>query len=201
MKKNLLFTLLLTSLFLSTTAQKTLTCDKSVYAPGVQIVFTYTNAVSTTDWIGIYKQGVIPSGANYETWNYVPNSGNGTKTFSNSLAIGTYDSYFMCCDKYDSIFVKGPTFQVSNSTGINDHFNNDLFSIYPNPANGSFTMEFSKETSGILELYDLAGHLVYNNSVKKMSTLPVQATGLSKGIYLIKFCSAEQIYNQKLIIE
>ena len=192
-----------TSFCIETIAQKTLTCNKSIYSSGDSVAFTYTNAVTTKDWIGIYTKGTIPNGGNYVTWAYVPNTGNGTKTFKYAFAVGMYDTYFMCCDKYDSVSAKGPSFQVIAALGVQEQTNKEVFTIYPNPSDGSFSVKFSKETSGTFEMYDITGRLLLTNIFRQLTFYPVIASGFGKGVYFIKLINDEKyfIHVQKLIVE
>lgn len=97
-------------------AQTTFSLDKVVYAPGEEIVATWTNGPgSATDWIGIYPRGVIPDGNPGSTiWFYVngtktPTTGlpNGSVSFSSpGLSDGEWSAHFLANDGYAPIVGK-----------------------------------------------------------------------------------------------
>jgi hypothetical protein len=77
--------------------------------------------------------------------------------------------------------------------------NNDRFSLYPNPATNSITIENS-QTSGKFELFDMAGRLLISQEISTSRT--VIATGsLTDGMYIYR-CSFRDktVRNGKLLI-
>ena len=68
-------------------AQTTFTLDQAVYAPGQDIVSSWTGGPgSATDWVGIYPRGTVPDGDPGSTiWLYV----NGTRTATSGLVDGS----------------------------------------------------------------------------------------------------------------
>ena len=68
-------------------AQTTFTLDQAVYAPGQDIVSSWTGGPgSATDWVGIYPRGTVPDGDPGSTiWLYV----NGTQTATSGLVDGS----------------------------------------------------------------------------------------------------------------
>ncbi|SMO69485.1 Por secretion system C-terminal sorting domain-containing protein [Saccharicrinis carchari] len=73
---------------------------------------------------------------------------------------------------------------VSNSI---ERYQNSNFITYPNPFGASFTISSSADRRvNKISMYDMAGHIVYQ---QKISDLPVQVKGLHdlpKGLYLLK---------------
>jgi hypothetical protein len=58
--------------------------------------------------------------------------------------------------------------------------------LYPNPAKTTVFIEFSgREKDVIIQLYDAAGKMVYNNKMVNQTVLPVPVSNLSKGMYWI----------------
>lgn len=73
-------------------------------------------------------------------------------------------------------------------------------SIYPNPSNGVFTIELSKDTKTSIEVYDVLGKMVKSyeqNGLK--STLDL--SGYPKGIYMVKMISDGKLSSKKIILE
>jgi hypothetical protein len=174
-----------------TVKDKGIAANKSSYIKGDQMVFTYAGASGTTDWIGIYKQGQSPSTASTQLWSYVT-AGNGTKLFSSSsLAVGTYEAYLFCCDGY-TVKAKSTPFMITttSTTTFPDPNGSGAakeFKVYPNPSAGSSIIEFEEETSGIIEVIDLSGRLVYQVTIEKTMSYNINISTLNKGIYFIRF--------------
>jgi hypothetical protein len=72
-------------------------------------------------------------------------------------------------------------------------------SIYPNPSNGIFTMNFSGENSRDVVVYDLMGNVVFekNNTTDAMVTLDLSTN--ANGIYLVKVVSNGEIISKRII--
>ncbi len=102
-----------------------LTLDKTRYEPGENIVASFANGPgSPSDWIGIYPQGIIPSGNPVSTTWYYTNgtrtaSGaltQGTVTFANpGLAPGAYHAWFLANNGYGVL--AGPVAFIVDGSG------------------------------------------------------------------------------------
>lgn len=86
-----------------------------------------------------------------------------------------------------------------NSTGINNNeYSKDLFSIYPNPSTGKFSIEFSnqQQITGV-EIYNLLEESVF----QKQNTNEIDLSSAAKGIYFVKVYVGEKIYTEKIVVE
>jgi hypothetical protein len=130
------------------------------------------------------------------TYTWFPSGGN-SATASNL----TPGNYTVCvtdahgCSTCTGVMINYPT-------GLNEIQQQEMFSIYPNPAHNGFTISFNKE-SGIqnreLKIYDVMGRAVQEEKIhSQLSTVNCQ---LSAGIYLLKITAEDKIYQQKLFIE
>jgi len=84
--------------------------------------------------------------------------------------------------------------------GISDVSDNqDLLSIYPNPANETVTIKTTLDNA-VCTIYNLAGQVVYSS---KMSTLnqTIPVSSLNKGIYLLNVRNEKQSMTNKLVVE
>ncbi len=77
---------------------------------------------------------------------------------------------------------------------------NSLLHVYPNPNNGSFTLELNQDISGTnmhIQLFDMQGKLVMEPSFVGNQ---VSVNGLSAGIYMIQVSDGTSTFNQKVVI-
>ena len=78
------------------------------------------------------------------------------------------------------------------------------FSIYPNPSNGQFTINYrGNNVSSSIEVRDVRGKLVYENQLSSNAneSLNIDLSNQSKGLYFIKFYNAEESFIEKIIIQ
>src|SRR5205085_7019221 len=128
---------------------------------------------------------------------------NGQTTFE--IPVSTPGSYSVIvtdnngCTATDRIFVNMPTF-------VNTVFENGELILYPNPARGQFTIEFSKITAKILtlKLISSEGKIVKNEEVnlsngqlKKAMSLE----GISQGVYFMEISSDHFTEAIKVFVE
>ncbi|MCK5776066.1 MAG: T9SS type A sorting domain-containing protein, partial [Bacteroidales bacterium] len=96
---------------------------------------------------------------------------------------------------------------IDFSIGIDDEIsqNEADFGIYPNPNNGSFSLNNFKDMSQAkIEIFDQLGRLVYtknNIDLNAQSILNVDLKHSSHGIYLVKISNKNSSYNQRFIVE
>lgn len=152
---------------------------------------------------------------NEVTWNANGNSpidggfslplGGGQLT---GLSAGTH---FYVCGPHASLGMKGKII-VSESSGISENQTGiKKFSIYPNPTNGKFTLQFKGPdgTAGSWKKNDPeAGIQVYNilgEKVADLSDLVSNSSGevdlsyIPDGIYFIRLKDSKSTYTEKLI--
>ncbi len=93
------------------------------------------------------------------------------------------------------------------TTGINTYNYENLNAvIYPNPNNGSFMLNYTaKQNEKVsVKLYDLIGHLVYDNELKVNSgfnPIEMNIPNLNKGIYLFEMVTENGRQTNKLVIQ
>jgi hypothetical protein len=87
----------------------------------------------------------------------------------------------------------------SNSLKKMDYLN--TFEIYPNPSNGSFTVNQNNlNPNSILSIYDPLGNLIYATKFNQTQHI-INLNNAAKGLYFIKIENEEYQYQQKLIID
>ena len=102
-------------------------------------------------------------------------------------------------DLFDSTIICSPTNSVNNISK-----NPFLFTVYPNPSNGKFTVkaEGLQQENCKLEIFNLLGQEIYTAFFKEQqSTLDIDLSSFPKGFYFVKFDDGTNSYKQKIIIE
>jgi len=79
---------------------------------------------------------------------------------------------------------KMQTLNVTVCTDINEA-SKDAVSIYPNPSNGVFNLNFSAPVKGIVEVYNVIGEVVYTAQVMGTNTT-IDLSALNAGVYSVK---------------
>lgn len=87
---------------------------------------------------------------------------------------------------------------TTDDVGINE-ISADLVKIYPNPANDRLTFE-KLPTNATIEIYNIAGEVVYSVYGKNQNSAIINVSDLSKGTYVVKIKSADTVSVQKILI-
>lgn len=93
---------------------------------------------------------------------------------------------------------------VSGKVGVEQQKVSGEVKLYPNPANGQFTIEVAGNSieSIRVSLFDLTGRMVYDQTYKDHSEkLIIDPGNLSTGIYLVKVYSGNFSKSIKLVVE
>lgn len=93
-----------------------------------------------------------------------------------------------------------PSGIASVNNGLNE------VKLYPNPAEGEFTVAFRTNTAGnvTIQVSDITGKIIASatpNTVTGNNTYSFNTTTLSKGLYLVTLTSDAGKYTEKLVIE
>jgi hypothetical protein len=76
---------------------------------------------------------------------------------------------------------------------INNAFNNNIIvSIYPLPINNQLNIKFSKNiSSGSISISNMAGQIIYDNTINNSSEKTIDVTALSSGLYFLN-CKVDE---------
>ncbi|MEG2070599.1 MAG: T9SS type A sorting domain-containing protein [Bacteroidales bacterium] len=72
--------------------------------------------------------------------------------------------------------------------------------VRPNPASDNFVVELAGEGTAQIELYNLLGQNVYNESVNQTSAT-ISVNGLKSGIYMLKVVQNNKVYTSKVVVK
>lgn len=91
-----------------------------------------------------------------------------------------------------------------NVLGTTEYLSN-IFSFYPNPNSGTFTIQFKELVSDFnIEIYDITGKVVFTKEFKQNSDLSKDIniqSEMSKGVYFMNLKTNDGILTKKIIIE
>jgi hypothetical protein len=92
-------------------------------------------------------------------------------------------------------------FDVKGATGIEEELDRE-FNIYPNPANEKLFIESNSESQNLdLAIYSMTGQLVMKELFRNTSTIDLDVSGLTKGIYILRINTDKDSYNTRIIIQ
>lgn len=88
---------------------------------------------------------------------------------------------------------------------VNDLVVDNLFSIYPNPNNGEFSIQVNSSSSNniLVEVYDLRGRLILNKSYNNSGNLneKLNLGNVQSGIYLVNVNDGSRKSTKKIVIQ
>lgn len=120
----------------------------------------------------------------------------GASTSLTGLTIGTY---------YLRVFSDSPATRGSYDLSItddglgNNSFDNNSFTYYPNPIKNTLNLSYNQEISNV-EVYNLLGQKVRSNVINA-NDAHIDMSNLSKGAYMVKVTSNDQVKTIKVIKE
>ena len=90
--------------------------------------------------------------------------------------------------------------------GVDEFSLENTFSVYPNPNNGEFTIEFNASNSGDvnIDVYDIRGRSVYNKLYENSSnrfTEKINLGSVQSGMYLLNVNDGNRTITKKIIVE
>ena len=89
-------------------------------------------------------------------------------------------------------------------SSVKHHTTSDFLTIYPNPNNGNFTIDFSSKGNFpiTISLFDVTGKIVYQQTVlhNDKSLISINEEVLASGLYNIQISSANDVWNKKVLI-
>ena len=85
--------------------------------------------------------------------------------------------------------------------GISDVNAQNVFNLYPNPANEQITITLSEEfTNGELEVYNLFGQLIHNDILTENNNVLLNTSPWSAGMYIVRISSSEFVQSEQVVI-
>lgn len=74
-----------------------------------------------------------------------------------------------------------------------------IMNLYPNPSNGSFTIELNTKEKQNIQLFDMTGNVVLSQTIENAKAI-IDGNHLVAGIYNLQIKGKEGVANKKLVI-
>ena len=89
---------------------------------------------------------------------------------------------------------------TSTTVGIEESVLSNNLTVFPNPTNGVFTIQSDNDQNIQVKIMDVLGKQIYQTHIISKGTNEINASSLSKGVYLLKFEMDEKQGVKRLII-
>lgn len=128
---------------------------------------------------------------------------------ANSLAFDISSNPFTCLPNYipamDSVLLNYPLCEAGNInecpnaiTGIHNQ-TKTVMALYPNPSNGSFTIELNSKDKKFIQIFDINGKVSLSQTIENGKVI-IDGANLAPGIYNINIKGNNSVTNNKLVI-
>jgi flagellar basal body rod protein FlgG len=97
-------------------------------------------------------------------------------------------------------------FTTESGTGIDEMVSLSSVSVYPNPSNGSFTVQTNSLVNDeiSIQVVDITGKIIYTEPVSLTigkNSFDINLTGLSSGYYQVNLRKGNSVITKKLMIK
>jgi hypothetical protein len=89
---------------------------------------------------------------------------------------------------------------VMLATGIGENEQQNIFTVYPNPANENIVVEFKKPFTGNLTLTDINGKIHKSVFIKNTVSYKIPVEDIAPGYYLLRLENAEGVFTNKVVV-
>jgi len=147
-------------------------------------------ATGTLQADGVYKVAI------QSTWNH---GTSGTTMQTYTFTKGATPDHQMPAD--NAFFTGVMLDWVPVATGVNEMANAPVFSIYPNPTNGVFNVDFKNATS--IKVMNTLGAVIYEEKIEQSTegSKKIDLSNFANGIYFISVSNNQATSNHKIILE
>mgnify|MGYP001422078576 CR=1 FL=1 len=104
------------------------------------------------------------------------------------------------CNNTDTLVTKTKTayIHVSDNSSINKHENENVLTIYPNPANNLLYIALNS-TNVAVAIYDVTGKTIWNGINDSERTVVINVENWEKGIYFVEVRTDNTVKREKII--
>lgn len=144
----------------------------------------------------LYDGNVELSGESPANGTYSGTGVSGNSFNPLTAGVGTHTIIYTYTDGNGCVDTAADTINVDLCTAINEPANNNLFSIYPNPTNGPFTIVLSAENTEIIVTDILGQRVIITQLTQKTIDLQI----VNNGVYIVYAKTKQGTITQKLIV-
>jgi len=103
----------------------------------------------------------------------------------------------------NNVFIDTVTVYVQSTAGIKQLSSQKVqVTVYPNPNNGNFSVNYNLKEEAVLEVLDIVGNLISTYSLKYTENkIEIGSNKLENGIYFIRVETGKDSYTQKIIVQ
>ena len=152
--------------------------DTSVSVVGIYTLTANASSPATYQWINCANNTAI-SGATSQSFT--------ASTGGNYAVMVSQNN----CSVISRCFALG-------SVGINSFTANNTISVYPNPNNGTFSIETNATTKQTVQMFDINGKMVLSQIINGKTI--INANSLNEGVYNLNIISNEGVVNKRIVI-
>lgn len=118
----------------------------------------------------------------------------------NAAGLGTHTITYTYTDTNECENFAEEAILVDACTGIDKNFNTDPFSIYPNPSDGNFNVEFTKSGHLTIRVVNILGVTIYEKQFDSNGKFvqKISLKGIEDGLYFVIFETGDTNYVKKL---
>ncbi|MBK8875834.1 MAG: T9SS type A sorting domain-containing protein [Bacteroidetes bacterium] len=73
-------------------------------------------------------------------------------------------------------------------------------SLFPNPNNGNFIIQFDSRDNRSIQVLDATGRLIYDQEFQDRKSAEILLGNVSEGVYTIRILSGSEIHNMKMMV-
>ncbi|MES2557589.1 MAG: T9SS type A sorting domain-containing protein [Bacteroidota bacterium] len=92
---------------------------------------------------------------------------------------------------------------ISSTISADCDFQQELFSVYPNPSTGMMNLQYKSATDAVLEFYDVYGKRVYSQGLEasvKLKTVQIRAEQVPAGVYNYRVVMETEVKTGTVVI-
>ena len=105
----------------------------------------------------------------------------------------------------NNLYIDNVTIEGTLSNIRKDQLVSDKLSVFPNPSEGSFTVELTGMEGAVdIQIMDISGQIVYTDVINcsgNSTSRQFSLSHLTKGIYLIQAINKNDVISQKIILK
>ncbi len=115
--------------------------------------------------------------------------------------VGIHTVTYSYTDNNGCIGIANETIEVTVCSAIRN-IDNEVFSIYPNPSEGYFLVQWNgaNAPNTAIKIFAISGKLIYSSVIEKLQTA-INLEGVFSGCYLLQLKTQNQTFYQKLIVQ